>query len=1215
MEAQSSEERQQSNTNDPAHLQDNQLPLVNHRQSRKRSIDGTLKPQSAPNTLKQGPTAPAVPIEQPSSTIVAETPPVSHAPSEQRKAGGVSAKLLRMAPSYAKLQQKTQDLWDAIGDNARAAGKGRQWTPQEEALIFHLRDDIGVKWTDLEPFFLYRGSWHLAQSRYSAIKRQRKATQGSLHQSVDNDESVNANIAHDITNDQQYIPPDSPVVSEDAEDADTSFNRATFGTTRRSARSKLQIVDYSKYFHLRPPGDETGYPEVPPELETKAYEQEPNVVTKTQSASVEIIPKLAPELPQGRRQIETTRNDAAIGGLSPRLARFTSLQSESRRQAVKVQKPYLSVNDRRFLRETMDDDIWDADLTRRWEGQELHVDFIESEANSLKRAIMRTSDSFNTWQANRLGLDLKAASAADVDVLAQAATRSDRHLNRTKDSVRSFLSDIATSEARMKPNVHRLRVHPADRAPCAGRNLRECELYGFTRDRGSVSVQRSDAHSLLGPQRIFKGTSSDVNNVAWSPDGHFFAVGSAALTDQNSMQYNRPNNLLFGDFESSRLLELPSHAVPREASSGPNATREMQASQDPLLFTTISDVQFSSDSKVLFTAGYDKSVRLWEVSRFNRDDDESTSNGLRFRWCLSRTSEIDAINIAQCVPNAPRLFAAATKTSGNKPPVRIYSYSLDDADTIDDCDEPNKLGKDRRDLGPTANLGTLHGHGPLDTSCLRFNNTPGCHNKYLLGGFTARDDSERRGETCLWDVDTATLISSFNKRTVFDIKWSPSIFGRFAVGCSAINANRGTQTVVRLHDSRWLPSGKEMKVNAQPTIELECPALDMNDVLFNPRDPHLMSAGCTDGVAYVWDLRNPSQILHRLGHGDPLNELDHTRTREEADTGIRFLSWDLDGRRLLSGSSDGVVACWDPYMAPQNAFKHEVVRMSSGIMAGAFSPDYANLLLGDVEGSVLTLGVGNNDVSLSDCEPFEFLADERTKARMRARADFVTDDIPTEEESGKQIGSELVCNGQIILKPYGDFPRKQAVQGPNYLGPFDKAPDANGLRRSAAAFQKKAQATISSSSTRATPAPFTDEDVADAKHWEERIPSQLHGPPFQKYMQYLAHTDTNTSGCSKCTGRDVILRFAEDFVRGIAGTPSDDEFACRRCGAHWRADVLGYEILYGGWIDARTLGYSRDRHKAGAASGSETRLEPVQALEHLHDLWEIDQLARRPPSR
>jgi hypothetical protein len=76
---------------------------------------------------------------------------------------------------------------------------------------------------------------------------------------------------------------------------------------------------------------------------------------------------------------------------------------------------------------------------------------------------------------------------------------------------------------------------------------------------------------------------------------------------------------------------------------------------------------------------------------------------------------------------------------------------------------------------------------------------------------------------------------------------------------------------------------------ASQIMEYERPAVDINEIHFHPFDHPYISAGCTDGITYIWDVRMPENILHELRHDKPIDELDHTRTREDQDTGVLSL--------------------------------------------------------------------------------------------------------------------------------------------------------------------------------------------------------------------------------------------------------------------------------------------------------------------------------------
>ena len=137
---------------------------------------------------------------------------------------------------------------------------------------------------------------------------------------------------------------------------------------------------------------------------------------------------------------------------------------------------------------------------------------------------------------------------------------------------------------------------------------------------------------------------------------------------------------------------------------------------------------------------------------------------------------------------------------------------------------------------------------------------------------------------------------------------------------------------------------------------------------YSPHDSNLFAAGCTDGRTYVWDIRNPETILYTLSHGSSLMPLQDGVSHERTDTGVCFLSWGQNARRLYSGSSDGVVKVWDVTQSQEDVFIKDLITTRSGIMSGAFAADYSKLLLGEVNGTATVLEVGRDDVDLKDAE-------------------------------------------------------------------------------------------------------------------------------------------------------------------------------------------------------------------------------------------------------
>jgi len=567
------------------------------------------------------------------------------------------------------------------------------------------------------------------------------------------------------------------------------------------------------------------------------------------------------------------------------------------------------------------------------------------------------------------------------------------------------------------------------------------------------------------------------------------------------MQYNVPNNLLLGDLDLKRLKELPAHFIPRpRTDTGTNSSWAMFNSQDPNLFTTVSTVRFSSDSQIMFSAGYDNVARMWDVRK-----------GISKAKWLHGWRHKEPIDLLEL--NGTGLFATgAQRPDGSC--IKVMRYGLD---------------LSQKDLLPIISFSSHRGkkekNSQIVPASMKWGPTTHGQEKYLLVGFSANAQDFGAGETLFWNLETQQEVANFNTRNVFDVAWSPSIFGRFAIGCTAGHSvNRGTKSVVRLHDSRLTGAG--LKINAMNTIELECPALDMNDVLFNQFDDNLVSVGCTDGVTYVWDLRYPDVILHQLSHGGALLELDVLQDRERVDTGVRFVSWGQTGRQLFTGSSDGVVSSWNPYLSPEDVHVEDVTQLKSGVMTGAFSPDFSNLLLGEVNGTVSVLSVGS----------------ETSDNLVLERADHESTTTQKKEISGIEEGNKLVQSRQIEIRLFGDLGR-QAVQGPNYdyTGFIDQADDAPELREAADRMQQSFRLPDSPCKLHHHIPIITEEEQGDNGASRDRIPASVrYAPRLDKPALFLE--------CFRC----------QKPLQTVEVDAAVEEVLCHGCNLAWRVDILGF---------------------------------------------------------
>jgi WD40 repeat protein len=308
-------------------------------------------------------------------------------------------------------------------------------------------------------------------------------------------------------------------------------------------------------------------------------------------------------------------------------------------------------------------------------------------------------------------------------------------------------------------------------------------------------------HDSLGPTFKYTGAAGDVHAVAWSPDGECFAGGAICVDDPHSMQYNRPNNLLYGDVSYGVMHELGQHRVQRpRTESGPNSTHAMFASQDPKLYKTVTSVAFSPDGRFMFSGGYDHNVYVWETKSDGSQPD------WRVAWKHKAPVDILAVNRSGLLATASKKWDHAVKT------IRILG------------DNPEHITKENF----SSKKATDHPENNFLPTALQF--SPICDN-LLLAGFGANvrlDGRDKTGDICLWDVNYPQIPLAIHGTAynVFDLSFHPR-HNWFAVGCVAgQGVNRGTKSILRIYDNNNIHSKYSSRT------EIECDALDINDVIW-----------------------------------------------------------------------------------------------------------------------------------------------------------------------------------------------------------------------------------------------------------------------------------------------------------------------------------------------------------------------------------------------
>ena len=534
--------------------------------------------------------------------------------------------------------------------------------------------------------------------------------------------------------------------------------------------------------------------------------------------------------------------------------------------------------------------------------------------------------------------------------------------------------------------------------------------------------------------KSWNGTSHDVMLGSWSADGLKYAVGSTALIDLHTSQYNRPNNLLIGHLVTNTLTELPHHWTRRPKPCDPSLDRR--------LFQPLSAVKWAADGFEgdLITAGYDRKVRIWDTSNVS---------DIRHLRSIKHDHKITDMALSD-----PSIGMVLTGTDVADRGLRMLKY-----DQVKEMWLSSLLCLTEV---PLSTNGAFH----YSTTSLQFGPSS-ITNDYFTAGFS-RDSTN---ELPLWPViEGALQLWRLVPTGIIPLKLQPSSQNVFDIAWHSTKPYIATATVAPLTERRKNRVRSVVRIyqpsQARKLIEYDCPAADINNVMFCPFDDNYITASATDGCTYVWDYRNPAHILHHLRHGEPISELPHDRPREVADVGVRVSVWNDKQSTLYTGGSDGILKEWDIKKSPEDAFLQDITHLQAEVTAGSLSPDGSNMLLGDASGRIHLLSQAPWDSEEITYVPAPY-------------------EILTPEESGQEIAANLVETGQIEIVPgFG------AGKGVNYTGPFaswateaDRAP--RGFRRQ----EKRKRSDVSPRS----------HDLAALEREVITIPSDEEKPVILKY--------------------------------------------------------------------------------------------------------------------
>ncbi|XWX00823.1 hypothetical protein V2A60_008845 [Cordyceps javanica] len=532
---------------------------------------------------------------------------------------------------------------------------------------------------------------------------------------------------------------------------------------------------------------------------------------------------------------------------------------------------------------------------------------------------------------------------------------------RTELDICNFCSDLLADRASDPTNAKILSLHGETTAQ-SKEHLAQAKVSkllfarelegnaGMGRTRRYVNFQstfkqtREDAISLAAE---FTNCAGDIATMTWVPHQNILC-GTTAHSDAHNQQYNKPGNLLLCSISEGTLRAFPDHRVPRPlVTKGENSSVAMRQSQDPWIYSSVVSSDYDSKHGIAYTSSFDKTVKAWKV-----DKDGASMQA------VATLQHNGNVNFVAAARDGSGHVAVAADTTTEA--IRIYTMDPNNISessyyTIS-CSRTDADGSDKWAYFPaTVQWGVAPGTQHL-----------------LLVGYSPRsfsgdeqdipDDKQQTGEIMLWDARDRRQVPVMTATTanVFEVAWHPTVCG-FVVGTSPVGLHIDHGVRTQVHVFR---QDREQHVDGAYSEfqKLDCFASDINEltIVSNSMQSAYITAACTDGKVYVWDITQGDKPIHVLRHGNPLEEVLRPEDREREDTGVKFTAWGSDLSRLYTGSSDGVVKVWN-IRNRRKPFVRDLLRAPGPISCGSFSPDHSKLAIGDATGRLFLFSVTQDE--------------------------------------------------------------------------------------------------------------------------------------------------------------------------------------------------------------------------------------------------------------
>jgi WD40 repeat protein len=403
-------------------------------------------------------------------------------------------------------------------------------------------------------------------------------------------------------------------------------------------------------------------------------------------------------------------------------------------------------------------------------------------------------------------------------------------------------------------------------------------------DGKRLATQRWTSHELLivdvGTGELEQSIPTDfakLGSLCWSPDGSQIAAGNAAgqfkiwsIETGSPVSRPRPAKLM------RHLSWSPDGKYLAGESSGPPAFSIAVLDAGTLEevdrfvghFDFVTSVQWSKDSRKVISGGLDRTVRIWELGKYDeRLVIPCTENPASFSW--------NAATAQVAITEGKRVRVV----DGKRDAVPSLAVTPSSIGTIDEV----RWNPDGSRLLFTCQDGTVRLWNPDNNSSKRefsVGTGKGPHSACWSPDGTRFAFASKDIVICTVAEGAELIRLDGHRGNVFSVDWSPG--GKRLASC-------GEDGAIRVWDAE---TGDELGAISPEGASFN----NRSDVRWSPDEEGGKLAVSAEAKVYVLDSRSHSIIrtIESRG-GSPIN----------------VLSWDPTGRRIATGSTSGAIEIFD----------------------------------------------------------------------------------------------------------------------------------------------------------------------------------------------------------------------------------------------------------------------------------------------------------------